>query len=107
MSAYWQKVIRDFWQERTRTVLVVLAIAIGIAAFSAVLSSYAILTRELDQGYLAINPASFTLATDAVDDALVGAITSNHEISDAEARRTVSGRIKAGPVEWRNLMLLW
>ncbi len=105
MSAYWQKVIRDFWQERMRTVLVVLAIAIGISAFSTVLSSYAILTRELDQGYLAINPASFTLTTDAIDDALLGAITSNHEISDAEARRVVSGRIKAGPVEWRNLTL--
>lgn len=105
MTAYWQKVIRDFWQERMRTILVVLAIAIGISAFSTVLSSYAILTRELDQGYLAINPASFTLATDAVDEALIEKIKSNREISDAEARRTVSGRIKAGPVEWRNLVL--
>ena len=33
-------------RRRTRTVLVVLAIALGIAAFSAVLSSYAILTRS-------------------------------------------------------------
>ena len=63
MSAYSQKVIRDFWQERTRAVFVALAIAIGISAFSAVLSSYAILTRELDKGYLETNPASATLRT--------------------------------------------
>lgn len=105
MSAYRQKIIRDFWQERARTILVVLAIAIGIAAFSAVLSSYAILTRELDKGYLATNPASATLRTNAVDDELIRAILSNPQVSDAEPRRVVSGRIKVGPVEWRNLML--
>ncbi|HEX2491909.1 MAG TPA: hypothetical protein VHR27_21065, partial [Blastocatellia bacterium] len=64
MSAYSQKVIRDFWQERPRTVFVVLAIAIGISAFLAVLANYAILTRELDLGYLETNPASATLRTD-------------------------------------------
>jgi hypothetical protein len=26
-------------------------------------------------------------------------------VSDAEARRTLTGRMKAGPVEWRNLTL--
>ncbi|MDX2032351.1 MAG: hypothetical protein SF339_16875, partial [Blastocatellia bacterium] len=65
MTALRRKAIRDFWQERTRTTLVVLAIALGIAAFWAVLSSYAILTRELDQGYLSTNPASATLRLDA------------------------------------------
>ncbi|HQR35484.1 MAG TPA: FtsX-like permease family protein [Blastocatellia bacterium] len=105
MSTRWQKVVRDFWQERTRTVLVVLAIAIGISAFSTVLSSYAILTRELDQGYLATNPASFTLVMDKADDVLMASIAANPGVGAAEARRTVSGRIKAGPVEWRNLVL--
>jgi putative ABC transport system permease protein len=105
MSAYRQKVIRDFWQERTRTVFVALAIAIGISAFSAVLSSYAILTRELDQGYLETNPASATLRTDKLDDELVAAIAASKGVSDAEARRTLTGRMKVGPVEWRNLTL--
>ncbi len=105
MSAYRQKIIRDFWQERTRTIFVVLAIAIGISAFSAVLSSYAILTRELDKGYLETNPASATLRVDKLDDELVAAIAASPGVSDAEARRTLTGRMKAGPVEWRNLTL--
>ena len=105
MSAYRQKVIRDFWQERTRTIFVVFAIAIGISAFSAVLSSYAILTRELDNGYLETNPASATLRTDRLDDELVAAVAASKGVSDAEARRALTGRIKAGPVEWRNLTL--
>src|SRR6266404_447653 len=105
MTTPWHKVTRDFWEERARTALVVLAIAMGIAGFAGVLSSYAILTRELDKGYLATNPASAILRTDAIDDGLLAAILSNHDISDAEPRRVVSGRIKTGPVEWRNLKL--
>ena len=105
MTAPWQKAIRDFWQERTRSLLVVLAIAIGIAAFASVLASFAILTRELNRGYLATNPASATLYTDAIDDELVAAILANPAVSDAEPRRTVQGRFKVGPAVWRTLVL--
>jgi putative ABC transport system permease protein len=105
MTVPWRKAVRDFWHERARTVLVVLAIALGISAFAAVMSSYTILTRELDLGYLATNPASAVLRLDSIDDETVKAILQNPEVSDAEPRRTIRGQIKAGPVQWRNLML--
>ena len=105
MSTLWRKAIRDFWHERARTALVVVAIALGISAFAAVLSSYAILTRELDRGYLDTNPTSAVFRVDSIDDDLVKAILQNPEVSDAEPRRSISGQIKAGPVQWRNLIL--
>jgi putative ABC transport system permease protein len=105
MAPRWRKAVRDVWRERTRAALVVAAIALGIAGFSAVLSAYAILTRELDRGYMATNPASATFRTDTIDDALVAAVLSGHGVSDAEPRRAVTGRIKAGPMEWKNLTL--
>jgi len=105
LTTIWRKAIRDVWNERARTVLVVLAIALGIAAFAAVLSAYAILTRELDQGYLATNPASAVIRVDSIEDELVKAILENPEVSDAEPRRIIRGQIKSGPVQWRNLML--
>lgn len=105
MTAPWRKVIRDFREESARTLLVVLAIAIGVSGFAAVLSAYAVLTRELDQGYLATNPASATLRTEAVDDALISAVLAGGDVSAAEGRRVLSGRIKAGPGEWRTLMI--
>ncbi len=104
MTTRWKKAVRDFWQESTRMVLVVLAIAVGISGFAAVLASYAILTRELNRGYLATNPASATLRTDAVDEGLVAAIAATPGVAEAEARRTVSGRIR-GAHGWRNLTL--
>jgi putative ABC transport system permease protein len=105
MSPSWSKVFRDFWRERARTSLVAFTIAIGIAAFSSVLASYAILTRELNLGWLETNPASATIQTDRVDDALVAELAAQPGVGRIETRRTLTGMIKTGPVEWRNLVL--
>jgi putative ABC transport system permease protein len=105
MTTPWRKAMRDFWSERSRTVLVVLAIALGVSAFAAIMSSYAILTRELDRGYLETDPASAILRVDSIDDDLVSAILKNPEVSDAEPRRVVTGQMKSGPMRWRNLTL--
>ncbi|HKR21584.1 MAG TPA: FtsX-like permease family protein, partial [Pyrinomonadaceae bacterium] len=61
--------------------------------------------RELDRGYLDTNPASAVLRVDRIDDELITAVLQNPEVSDAEPRRTVGGQIKAGPIQWRNLVL--
>ncbi len=104
-----QKMWRDLGEQRSRGLLVVLAIALGIAGFTAVLASYAILTRELDAGYLASSPASAIFYTDAVDDALLASIEAQGGVSHAEARRKIAGRIRSGlaqrNLQWRNLQL--
>jgi len=105
LPAYWSKAVRDLWLERTRSAFVVLAIAIGMAAFGTVLSSYAILVRELNRGYLATNPASGVLRTDKVDDALLAEVKQVPGVGDVEARRVLRGRLKSGPGEWRSLVL--
>ena len=101
----WSKVVGDVWRERTRATFVVLAIAVGLAGFLAVLSMYAILRRELNRGYLATNPASAVLVTDAIDAGLLAAVIARDDVSDADARRVVTGRLRAGPSDWRHLTL--
>ena len=105
IGAPWRKVIRDVWRERTRATLVVMAIAVGLTGFFAVLSTYAILRRELDRGYLATNPASAVIFTDAIDDVLVASTIARDDVEDADARRVVSGRIQAADGSWRRLVL--
>ncbi|PWT90552.1 MAG: hypothetical protein C5B55_09545 [Blastocatellia bacterium] len=105
MTTLWRKAIRDISEDATRTALVVLSIALGVASFSSVMSSYAILTRELDRGYLATNPASAVFRTDPIDDDVVNAVLANPAVSDAEPRRVVGGQIKTGPMQWRSLLL--
>ena len=38
LAVPWRKTLRDIWRERTRAMLVIVAIAIGLSGFLAVLS---------------------------------------------------------------------
>ena len=105
MTAALLKAARDFRRERARAALAALAIAVGLAALLACLSSYDILVRELNRGYLDTSPASAVLRTDALDDALLAQVRADPGVAAAELRGYGSGRIKAGPMQWRNLVL--
>ena len=85
--------------------MMVVAIAVSTAAVGTILSSYAILTREVSRNYLGTNPASAQLEFGAVDDALLHAIRSRPEIADAEASSTVLARVEVAPSQWLPLML--
>lgn len=102
----WLKVLRDLWSNRTRTILVVLSIAVGIFAVGTVTNSHLILGNDLAQSYAAINPASALLMTEPFDDELVETIRGMSEIQDAEGRRTIAARVQVGPQEWRDIQLL-
>jgi putative ABC transport system permease protein len=105
ITAPWRKVIRDVWRERTRATLVVLAIAVGLGSCLAVLSTYAILQRELNRGYLATNPASAVLFIEPIDESLIASTIARDDVEDADARRVVSGRIRTSDGSWRRLLL--
>ncbi len=107
MTAAQRKVTSDVWQERGRTLIVVLAVALGIAGFTEVLSVNAFWTRELNKGFLSTNPPLATLRTDGVDDSVIGAVLATGAVGSAEAGRVVRARIKTGPMEWRNLSLFY
>ena len=96
------KVVRDLTLEKGRSFLAILAMALGIASFTAVLSSYAIIDRELNAGYLATNPAAFTLRLERADDAAAKIVRDDPDVDDAELRRAVTGRVRVGPAQWRN-----
>jgi putative ABC transport system permease protein len=105
MSVRWNKILRDILQNKTRSVLAILAIAVGIAGFGAVLSTYSILTRELNAGYLATNPASATVWVNQIDDSLRQHVKGFPGIGQVEERRSISARVRVGAGEWRNAIL--
>ncbi len=48
LSPRWRKVVRDLWSNKTRTVLVVLAIAVGIFAFGSAFIAQEVLVADMD-----------------------------------------------------------
>lgn len=92
----WKKAIRDLLTNKTRTILVMIAMIIGVTGFGAVLNARAILSREMDVNYLRTNPASATLWVEGLDDETVTKVKSMPGILDAEAGRTIAGRVRSG-----------
>jgi putative ABC transport system permease protein len=97
--------VRELWENKARSVLVVLSIAVGVFAVGLVAGARAILAREIPAGYLATDPASAVLFTSSFDDDLVRAVRHMPEVQEAEGRRSVTVRLETGPGEWRNLYI--
>jgi putative ABC transport system permease protein len=101
----WRKVFRDLFEHPTRTILVVLSIAIGVAAFGTILITRIRITERLQTTFLGINPASARITTTAFDDDLVDAVRNIPGIATAEGQRIVNARIEVAPGEWADLEL--
>jgi putative ABC transport system permease protein len=98
--------VADLWFNKTRTLLVVLTIAIGVFAVGTIFRSWAILSRNLSEGYQAVNPANGILFAHEFHNDLVEAIGKMPEVQDAEGRRTIGARIQVAEQEWRSLDLI-
>lgn len=91
----FNKTFRDLSANKSRTILVLAAMIIGISGVGSVLNARAILTREMDLNYLRTNPASATLWVQGLNDqVLEGATQKLPGIKDIEARRTLNGRVR-------------
>src|SRR5512141_1535522 len=104
-SVRWRKVARDLWLHKSRTVLVALAISIGIIGAGAVLDTWALLRNATRQEFSASNPASATLRVDAIDAATLEHVRAIPEIAFAETRAAVGASVYTS-TGWRSALLM-
>uniref|UniRef100_UPI0035AFB12B FtsX-like permease family protein n=1 Tax=Promineifilum sp. TaxID=2664178 RepID=UPI0035AFB12B len=93
MSTLWLKTLRDLWLFKARTLLVVLAIAVGTAAVGVSATSLVVLRRDLRDGYRNTNPAHAILDTSPFDVALAEQVAKLPEVVEAQARRRTEARL--------------
>jgi len=106
LSSRWYKVFNDLWGDKTRTLLIVLSIAVGLFAVGTIVSSRTILSTEMDSSYAAINPSSGTVRTvQPFDEPFLRSIQTMKDVKEADARRVINTRIQIGPGEWLNLAI--
>jgi putative ABC transport system permease protein len=101
----WKKVIRDLWVNRSRSLMAVLAMTIGVIGIGAVLCAYAILVRELDANYARTNPPSATITVQPTGADLVKEVQHLPGIGEAEARGLFQARIRLKTDNWKTLLL--
>src|SRR4051812_18328481 len=97
VSPRWRKVIRDLVSNKTRTLLVVLSIAVGVFAVGMIVSSRIIIERDMNGGLRAVNTYNAALSTDLVGDDLVQAVRHTRGVKEAEGRRIFTVKVQVGP----------
>jgi putative ABC transport system permease protein len=104
----WKKVYRDLWINRSRTILVVLSIAVGVFALGMIVSTQQALTASLAEQYAGIHPADIILKTEPMlDDDFIASMRHMRGVDEAEGRCSLALRISLdGKGEtWRDLTL--
>jgi putative ABC transport system permease protein len=104
-SPRWRKVLADLNVSRSRTILVILSIAIGVFAVGTMLTSRVVLQDGIEESFDLANPASAVLTVDSVDQDLVNALSEHLEISHAEARTSLAARLQEEGNSWRSIGL--
>ena len=95
MNVRWRKVLKDVWANKTRTILVLLSISVGVTAIGMVLGSQIIIDENLPEAYAAVNPSAGTIFTlNTFGDDMIEAIQSMPEVEAAEGRRFVIVRFQ-------------
>ncbi|WP_415855115.1 FtsX-like permease family protein [Sinomonas sp. G460-2] len=106
MRPRWRKMARDLWAARGRTVAMIAAIALSVAAVTAFLAAASILSTEIDANYRAANPASATLhLTRSIGPEQLAVARATPGVTDAAARSTVAARIRVQGGPWQSLLL--
>jgi putative ABC transport system permease protein len=104
LRARWYKVINDLFGNKTRTLLIVLSMSVGLFALGIILSARTILSEGLAESFAAINPSSGTVRTaELFDEGFIQSVRSMKDVQEADARRNVSVRVQTKSGEWKNL----
>lgn len=101
----WRKVLADLWGNKTRTLLVVVSIAVGVFAIGVITATYVMLKADLNLSYSSSNPANISLITTPLSEDMVDIIRRMDDVADAEAYTTASLRLQTGPESWKTLTL--
>ncbi len=91
------KVWNDLWNNKTRTILIVLSIAVGLFAVGAIISARTILSTEMARSFAEIAPSNGIVRTiQPFDQAFVRAVAGMPQVALVDARRTLDVRAAVG-----------
>ena len=93
LSTRWRKVLTDLWKNRVRTLVVALAIAVGVYAIGVVLNTRELVVREYRADQDGALMAAAIVHTAPFDDALAHRVAEIPGVAAAEGRREVRARV--------------
>ncbi len=101
MRPRWRKVISDLIDNKFRTILVVLSIAVGVFAIGVIAGAYVIISEDMGVSYASNNPSNMEIRLSDFDQDLLHTVRNFEGIKEAEARRVFNIRVRgAGDSKW-------
>lgn len=102
----WHKTLNDLLGNKTRTVLIVLSMAVGLFAVGIILSASSILSVGLARSFGAVEPANVTLQiVPAFTKDFLKSVRLMPEIKEADARHSFSAQIETTPGKWTTIKI--
>ena len=104
VSPRWRKALRDLYQNKARTLMIVLSLTIGIFTVSLLINAESVLRTAFDRQFASINPSSATLLLpEGFDKDYLPTVRHMDGIQEADGLRSVNVRLKTEPNQWINL----
>jgi len=94
MRPRWRKVLHDLWDNKARTLLVVLSIAVGVFSIGVIAGAYQIISNDMGVSYAANNPSNIELRMANFDKDVLTNIQNMRGVAQAEARRVINFRAR-------------
>src|SRR5258708_11916824 len=93
MRPRWHKVFLDLIENKARTALVVLSIAVGVLSIGVISGAYVIISHDMSASYSAHDPANVELRMADFNDDVLASIRNMPGIAVAEGRRAFTIRV--------------
>lgn len=90
----WHKVFSDLWDNKLRTLLVVLSIAVGVFAVGMIAGAYVIISNDMSASYASTNPANIEIWTEPFKDDLVKTLENVDGVKEIEGRHFANIRAR-------------
>jgi putative ABC transport system permease protein len=96
----WKKVLADIWGHKFRSILVIASITIGLFAVGLIVSMNIIIGKDMEAGYMAVNPANIQIFSTPFDQDLLDTVKSVEGVKQVEGIRTLTLRYRNAKGEW-------
>jgi putative ABC transport system permease protein len=103
MGVIWHKIWFDLWHNKTRTLLTVLSIAVGVFAMGAIFGMSDMMSTEMDRSHRSVIPPHITVnLTQQVEPEIIDSLRDLPGVEDVEPFNEIGVQYKIHPEdEWR------
>jgi putative ABC transport system permease protein len=106
LPSRWRKILSDLWDNKVRTALVMVSIAVGVFSVGMIAGAYSIISNDMSQSYAASHPANIEIITDPFDSDLVSSLQHVNGALAVEGRRYINLQVRENGGQWTSLTLI-